>query len=146
MRDDVSVKYDLHVFLGIWQRIFAGSEEIQDRVYEYQGRSHEYKSDDYVEADHVAEHLVCGLVVLLSKQDREHHRGTGSHESAECGRKVHQRKGDRQSRYGEWTYTLPDEDAVHQIVEGCRSLCDNGRKGILLEQSAYLFSAEFCGD
>ena len=146
MRDDVSVKDYLHVFLGIRQRIFAGSEEIQDRVYEYQGGSHENQSDDYVEADHIAEHLVCGFVVLLSQQDREHDCCTGSNESAECSRKVHQREGDCKAGYGERTHTLSDEDAVHHIIKGCRSLGNDGRKSILLEQYAYLFRAEFCGN
>ena len=95
--DDVSVEDDLHIFLRIGQRVLAGSEEIEDGVYEYQGDNHEYQTDDDVQADYVSEDLVGRLVVLLPEKDRKHGGSSGSHQGSECRGEVHQREGHRET-------------------------------------------------
>ena len=141
--DDVADQDDLHVFLGIGESVLAGTEEVQDRVNECQCDNHEYQSDDDVQADYISENLVGSLVVLLSQEDGQHGRCSRSDQCAEgCG-KVHQRECDRKAGNGQRAYTLTYEDAVHHVVQRCRCLCYDGRQGILLEQSAYLFCSEF---
>ena len=141
--DDVADQDDLHVFLCVWEGVLAGTEEVQNRVYESQCDNHEYQSDDYVQTDYVSENLVGSLVVLLSQEDGQHGRRSRSYQCAEGGGKVHQRECDRKTGNGQRAYALADEDAVHHIVQRCRCLRYDGRQGILLEQSAYLFCSEF---
>ena len=89
MRHDVSVKDDLYVFLCIRKGVFARTEEIEYRVYEYQSHGHEHKTEDHVKADYVSENLVCSLVVLLAQKDGKHGCSTGADKGTECSRKVH---------------------------------------------------------
>ena len=93
----VSVEDDLYVFLCVRKGVFAGTEEIEYRVNEYQGHGHEEQAKDDVQADYVSENLVCSLIILLTQKDRQHCRCSGSHKGTEgCG-EVHERECDRKA-------------------------------------------------
>ena len=59
---------DGDVFLRERKSVLARSEEIEDRVEIRERNPHEYQTDDDVQADHIAEDLICRLIVLLAQK------------------------------------------------------------------------------
>ena len=142
----ISYEDDRYILLCVRQGVLAGAEEIEYRVDEDQGYRHEDESDYRIQCNYVAKYLVGSLVVLLAEKYGEHGRRSGTYQGSESCRKVHQRECDRQAGNGKRTYTLSDEYAVDHIIQGRCGLCDDGRQGILLEQSAYLFCTKLGRD
>ena len=79
MGDYISYEDDAYVFLRIWESVLTRSEEVEDRVNEYQGDCHEYQTDDYIEAHYISENLVGRLVVFLAKKHGQHCGSSCSH-------------------------------------------------------------------
>ena len=108
-----------HVVPGVWQCVFAGAEEAQNRRQEGYGDGGENEADDDVQQELVGKDLSRGLVVALAQEHGQHGGGAHAHKGSEGSGKVHQRECDSQTRYGIMSHPryMPDENAVHHIVQ-----------------------------
>ena len=136
-----------HVVPGETYRIVAGSEEVEDPVQERKAQEDEEQAGYAVEGDYVGQHLVGTLVVLLAKEYGDQRGTSYPDQGAEGGSQVHQREAYREAGQCKRTDSrnVPDEHAVHHIIQRRRSHGYDARDCVLLKQLAYSFAAKFGG-
>lgn len=134
VRHDIAREDHRHVFAGVADRGIARAEEVEYRVEERQREQAEDGSDNQIEHQHVAQHQAGRVVVALSQTHRHERRGAHAHERPEGRGEVHQRESQRQTRDGQRSHAVTDEDAVHHVVERRGGHGDHRRHGVLHEQ------------
>ena len=91
----------------------------------------------------IVEQEFGGFVIALAQFHTDAGGSTHSHGCTEGSTQVHERKRDAQARDGVGAHHLPDESAVDDVVERRRGHGNNGRQGVLRQQSAHGFGAQF---
>ena len=143
--EDVAVENPFHVLAGVGQGLVGGAEEAQDGVEGEQHDCHEQHAHEHVQRQRVAEEVLCLFAVLLSEADADHRGSAYADHRAEGCTEVHQGEGDGEAGDGHRPHALPDEDAVHHVVQRGGRHGDDGRHGILHEELSYGRGAEGCG-
>ena len=137
MRHHVAGKNDGHEVAGIGKRHVARAEEAEHGIDE----KHEHGSERYAERDvhdeHVAQDFLRRGVVALTEFHAHKRGGSHAHHGAERGGERHERTGQCQAHDGFGTYALPDEDAVHNVVDRRGRHGHDSGNGVLHEELAY---------
>ncbi len=139
--DDISRQQNDHIAPGISDGVFAGAEESKDRVEQRQAHEGVEEADQGVENDDVPQDQQSAATVVLPHFDGEEGRRADADQRAECCAEVHERHGDPQSRQGQRTDAVADEDAVHEVVERRGGHGDDRRNRVAEQQGRYFFGA-----
>ena len=117
MGEDVAQKDDVHELPRIGQGGIARTKGAQDGVEKEIDTHLKEESAEDVEQHHVAQDFARRLIVLLTEA-HTHQRGAAhTHHRTKGGRDGHERIGERKAGDGVGTHTLPDEDAIDNVVE-----------------------------
>ena len=137
MGEDVAQKDDVHELPCIGQGGIARTKGAQDGVEKEIDTHLKEESAEDVEQHHVAQDFARRLIVLLTEA-HTHQRGAAhTHHRTKGGRDGHEWIGERKAGDGVGTHTLPDEDAIDNVVERRGHHGDDGRQSILEQESAH---------
>ena len=133
---DITGEDDRHVLARIADRRLAGAEEVEDWIEEELGHETEADTEDQVQHHDIAQHILGRGIVTLAEAHRHERRGAHADQRTERRGEVHQREGERKARDGQRAHPVPDEDAVHHVVERRSRHGHDSWYGILHEQLA----------
>ena len=137
MGEDVTQKDDVHELPRIGQGGIARTKGAQDGVEKEIDTHLKEESAEAVEQHHVAQDFARRLIVLLTEA-HTHQRGAAhTHHRTKGSRDGHERIGERKAGDGVGTHTLPNEDAIDNVVERRGHHGDDGRQGILEQEGAH---------
>ena len=146
VRYDVANQNDTHVVPCIGQGGFAGTEEGENLVQEGQADEGKERADDDVQADGVAQNVLCRLVIPLAQTHADDGAGSHAHHCAQSGGEVHEGAGHRHSVDGHVADALAHKDAVDDVVGGCGRHGNDGRNRITDKQGEDVFRTQFGRD
>ena len=116
MSHHVAYEYDAHVVACVRDGLFAGSEDVQYVVQEYQADDGEQKSHHQVECDGVAQDILCHIIFSLSQSYAYDCACSHSYHGSEGCSEVHERTGHGHAADTYVAHSLSHEYAVHDIV------------------------------
>ena len=136
MREDIPGKDNQHIVTGIADGVGTRPKEVKDGVEEHQGDDGEGDADNQVQRDDIAQYGLCRAVIPLPQLDGDESGGSHTYHGSECRSQVHEREGDGEAGDGQWSYALPNENAVHHIIDRGSGHGNDGRDGVLHQQFA----------
>ena len=145
MGQDIAIKDDLHVLVRILQGILAGAEGHEDRIEPDETHGHDDSREDDIHHDHVAQHAVGAVVVLLAQVDSQQRGRTYAHQTTEGGTDIHEGFCHRESTQRQGSAAVADIDGIDDIVQRSGRHRDDGGHGVLPEKSTHRGCSKFGG-
>lgn len=124
--EEHSRQHDEQILARVGECLCCGAEAGQDAVHKQVAARHEQHAQHNGEYHTVAQNLLGPVHVLAPQHDRHTGRRAHANERAECVYDVHNGHRDGEAGNGHSAHAVPDEDPVHDIIDGCDDLADDG--------------------